>query len=220
MPLDDGYGVLIGKIKEHYIDDPDNEGRWPHYHIKVQTDDGTLFDSAINLKSRTEIKVQYRDFRNLDSSFFGNIVSKTDGLHRLDSNSQSGALDIVRQEGLRDPVCRSNGNLSRSDSLQERCNCTQWWLETGINTVKLMQFYIDSALRVYIFGEPYKNGCGIHNVHMTQGDPIDSEYAHEDGIWQDGGVLFEYGTPEPHLSILLTKFETQSLDTDEYGHPK
>jgi len=55
---------------------------------------------------------------------------------------------------------------------------------------------------------------------MTQGDPIDFEFSHEDGIWQDGGVMFEYDAPQPHLSILLTKFETQSLDTDEGGHPK
>lgn len=220
MPLDDGYAVLIGKVKEHHIDDPDHEGRWPHYHITVETDNGRIFDSAINLKSRTEIKVQYRDFRNLDRSLFTSITSKPDGLHRLVSNSQSGGLDIVRHEGLRDPVCSTDDNLSSSNTEQQRCNCTQWWFETGINTVKLMQFYLDSVDRIYIFGEPYKNGLGIHNVHMTQGDPIGSEFSREDGIWQDGGVMFEYGAPQSHLSILLTKFETQSLDTDEWGRPK
>jgi uncharacterized protein YukJ len=218
--LDDGYAVLIGRVKEHHIDDPDNEGRWPHYHIKVETSDGTLFDSAINLKSRTEIKVQYRDFRRLDRSLFSSIVTRTDGLHRLDSNPHSGALDIVRHEGLKDPFCSPDGNSNLSETEPKRCNCTQWWLETGINTVKLMQFYLDNVDRVYIFGEPYKNGLGIHNVHMTQGDPIDSEFSQEDGIWQDGGVMFEYGAPESHLSILLTKFETQTLDTDDNGRPR
>jgi uncharacterized protein YukJ len=204
MPLHDGYAVLIGKVKEHHIDDPDHEGRWPHYHIEVETSNGDLFDSAINLKSRTEIKVQYRDFRNLDRSFFNNIVSIPDGLHRLASNSQSGALDIVRHKGLKDPICSAHQNVTTSDLDEHRCNCTQWWLENGINTVKLMQFYLDSVDRVYIFGEPYRNGRGLHNVHMTQGDPRGSEFANEDGIWQDGAVMFEYGEPEPHISILLT----------------
>jgi uncharacterized protein YukJ len=99
------------------------------------------------------------------------------------------------------------------------CECTRWWLETGTNTVKIMQFYLDSVDRIYIFGEPYANGRGVHNVHMTQGDPINSEFAVEDGIWQDGGVMFEYKSSEPHTSILLTKFVTQSFNTDANGHP-
>lgn len=220
MPLKNGYGVLIGKVKEHHIDDPDNEGRWPHYHITVETSSCEIFDSAINLKSRTEIRVQYRDFRNLDKTFFTTILSKPDGLHPLDSNSSSGALDYLRHEGLMDPICISDkGNEKGEDITSNRCECTKWWLETGINTVKLMQFYLDSVDRVYIFGEPYVNGKGVHNVHMTQGDPLNSEFAIEDGIWQDGAVMFEYKTPEPHISILLTKFETQSFTTDSNGRP-
>lgn len=82
-----------------------------------------------------------------------------------------------------------------------------------------MKYYLDSVARVYIFGEPYENGRGVHNVHMTQGDPPNSEFAIEDGIWQDGAVMFEYIIPQPRLSILLTKFETQSLSTDDNGAP-
>jgi hypothetical protein len=106
-------------------------------------------------------------------------------LHRLSSNSQSGALEFVRHPGLKDPFSPSNNDDEKesSDSMHTS-PCTQWWLENGLNTVKLMQYYIDTAQRVFIFGEPCANGRGIHNVHMTQGDPIDSEYADEDGIWQ------------------------------------
>lgn len=224
MPLHDGYAVLIGHVERHYIDPPDDEGRWPHYHIRVRSSSGEIYDSAINLKSRSRIQVEYRDFRKLNLSYFDNILHKNDGLHQLSSNSESGALDFVRHMGLQDPFCNNqNGKNehSSSDTPTQRCNCTQWWLENGINTVKLMQFYLDGVKRVYIFGEPYSNanGRGIHNVHMTQGDPIDSEYADEDGIWQDGGVMFEYSDPQPHLSILMTKFETQSLTTDNNGQP-
>jgi len=54
---------------------------------------------------------------------------------------------------------------------------------------------------------------------MTQGDPVESPFAYENGIWQDGGLLLEYTDPEPRLSALLTKFETQSLHTGDDGHP-
>jgi hypothetical protein len=141
-------------------------------------------------------------------------------LHRLSSNSQSGALDFVRHPGLKDPSCPSNNDEEKESSDgMHTCHCTQWWLENGLNTVKLMQYYIDSA-GVFIFGEPYANGKGIHNVHMTQGDPIDSEYANEDGIWQDGGVIYQYFDPQPRLSALITKFQTQSLNTDSNGRPR
>ena len=222
MPLSRGYSVLIDAVANHHIDPPDHLGRWPHYHIEVKTDSDTLYDSAINLKSISEAKVKYRDFRNADRKFFSNILSTTDGLHTLASNSESGALDVIRHPGLQDPVCEqkpkaSSTNIETNDL--NRCPCTQWWLESGTNTIELMKYYLDSVNRVYIFGEPYENNKGVHNVHMTQGDPVGSEFAVEDGIWQDGGVIFEYTQPEPRLSILITKFQTQSLNTDNNGRP-
>jgi len=68
MPLSRGYSVLIGAVANNHIDPPDHLGRWPHYHIEVKTDSGTLYDSAINLKSISEAKVQYRDFRKRSTS--------------------------------------------------------------------------------------------------------------------------------------------------------
>ena len=157
MPLQHGYCVLVGKVDKHFIDPPDNEGRWPHYHIIVKASNGNTFDSAINLKSRSEIKVEYRDFRNADNSKFSNILTKSDGLHLLSSNSHSGALDFVRHPGLRDPICDAGTNLPDYEPSIHYCNCTQWLLENGINTVKLMQYYLDGVDRVFVFGEPFVN---------------------------------------------------------------
>jgi Uncharacterized conserved protein (DUF2278) len=72
--------------------------------------------------------------------------------------------------------------------------------------------------RLYIFGADATND-GVHDVHMNQGDPDGSSFQHLDGIWQDGGVGFEYGPPQPRLDVLQIKFETQSLHTDDQGHP-
>jgi len=92
MALSNGYGVVIGTIATHYIESPDSEGRWPHYVIKVNTPQG-IYECVINLKSRTEIKIAYRDFRSVNKVYFQNILSLPDGFHSLSSIPLSGALD-------------------------------------------------------------------------------------------------------------------------------
>jgi uncharacterized protein YukJ len=199
MSLSNGYGVLIGTLEGHYIDLPDEEGRWPHYHLKVGTPAG-IYECAINLKSRTENKIEYRDFRNIQRIYFDNILLKPNGFHPLVSNITSGALDFIRHPGLQD-------------------SCTRWWIENGENIIQLMRYYLTNINRIYVFGEPYDTGLGIHNIHMNQGDPVGSLFARENAIWQDGGVIYEYTVPEHRVSILLTKFQTQSLNTTEKGLP-
>lgn len=198
LPLDNGYGVLIGSVKSHYIEPPDVEGRWPHYLIFVNSSVG-IYECAINLKSRTKIKIEYKRINNLNKSMFNNIISQPDGFYLLASNSKSGAIDVIRHKGLRGPY--------------------NWELENGNNVIEVMKSCLEGVKRVYIFGEPYLTGLGLHNIHMNQGDPINSNFSNEDGIWQDGAVMFEYDSSPPTFSILLTKFQTQSLNTDETGQP-
>lgn len=199
MPLREGYGVVIGTVNNHFIESPDSEGRWPHYHINVATPMG-IYECVINLKSRTKIKIEYKEIKNLTKIHFFNILSKPDGFHPLESNSESGALDFIRHPGIK--------------------NTSTWKPENGTNVIKLMRSYLKEVKRIYIFGEPYDKGLGIHNVHMNQGDKIGSIFAKENAIWQDGGVMFEYEHPNKRLCALLTKFEGQSLDTDELGRPQ
>ena len=221
MPLSDGYGVVVGTLSDHFIDDPDNEGNWPHYHIEVDTPEGR-YDCVINLKSKTDVKVQYRDFRNVDSAYFQNILQLPDGFHSLSSSPTTGALDHLRHSGLKDPLssCRVRWPfLWPRIWRRRRCSCTRWWKENGVNLIQLMKFYLEHVERIYVFGEPYSSGLGVHNVHMNQGDPVSSQFSAENGIWQDGGVIYQYSAPEPRLSVMLTKFETQSFVTDDSGHP-
>jgi hypothetical protein len=50
MALGDGYGVVVGTLASHFIEPPDEEGRWPHYHVHVTTPYGE-YECVINLKS-------------------------------------------------------------------------------------------------------------------------------------------------------------------------
>jgi hypothetical protein len=199
MPLTNGYGVVIGTIHRHFIEEPDEEGRWPHYHIEVDTPAG-IYECVINLKSRTETRIEYRDYRNLDPAGFTGILALADGFHPLPTTNASGALDFARHPALQDP-------------------CSRFWLESGVNAIELMQYYLINVARVFVFGEPYEIGRGVHNVHCNQGDPPSAPQAPENAIWQDGGVLYQYAAAQPRLSVFLTKFESQSLDTDDDGHP-
>ena len=67
-----------------------------------------------------------------------------------------------------------------------------------------------------MFGAPYRTGLGVHDIHMNQGDPP-GQFQHLDGIWQDGGTVVE--SASGRLDGFLTKFKTQSLDTDDNGLP-
>jgi len=218
MALSNGYGVVIGTIATHYIESPDSEGRWPHYVIKVNTPQG-IYECVINLKSRTEIKIAYRDFRSVNKVYFQNILSLPDGFHSLSSIPLSGALDYIRHSGLKDPFCLYLiWPWLKRFQCRRRCKCTEWWPENGEDVIQLMEYYLLNVKRVYIFGEPYDTGLGVHNVHLNQGDPINSSFASENGIWQDGGTIIEYQN-NSRVSAFLTRFETQSLNTDDSGRP-
>ena len=232
MPLSDGYGVVIGTLASYSIEPPDDQGRWPHFQLYIDTLEGE-YECVINLKSRTDIKLEYRAFMSVNRNNFINLWNLENRYHPLLPNPNSGALDVVRHKGLNNPICRPKDHIVRSPwpfpftrsypfiRLRDiEIDCTQWWRENGINLVKLMEYYLERVERLYVFGEPYTDGrLGMHNIHMNQGDPIGSQWSEENGIWQDGGVIYQYNNPQQKWSILLTKFETQTFETGDNGQP-
>ena len=75
---------------------------------------------------------------------------------------------------------------------------------------------LSGSCRVYVLGEPYTRGPGVHNVHLDQGDPP-GPYRAEDGIRQDGAVLCENAAGA--LRVWQVEFTTQPLHTDGTGAP-
>ncbi|PGZ06875.1 hypothetical protein COE47_33780, partial [Bacillus thuringiensis] len=78
----------------HYIEPPDEEGRWPHYLIFVNNSAG-IYECAVNLKSRTNIKIEYKHIENLDNNMFEKTIILQDGFYRLASDADSGAIDVI-----------------------------------------------------------------------------------------------------------------------------
>ncbi len=59
-------------------------------------------------------------------------------------------------------------------------------------------------------------GNGIHDIHMNQGNV--GSFVRDDGVWQDGGVLFHFPREQQWTAIFL-KFQSQSWHTDDVtGH--
>ena len=176
-------------------------GQWPHYHIWLKASTG-LYDSAINLKSLTNIQIEYR-VRDIDPSAVAPVLTLSDGWTPLLQNSVSGAWDYVRSPAL--------------------SGTSGWILQSGDNLINVLRYLLTNVQQMHIFGAQYSTGLGVHDVHMNQGDPPaqpgEQDFAALDAIWQDGGLLFVYGPPQPRVTALQIKFETQSLQTDDQGHP-
>jgi hypothetical protein len=62
----------------------------------------------------------------------------------------------------------------------------------------------------------FSPGNGVHDIHMNQGNS--AQFAGDDGVWQDGGLLIRFaGTPR-WVAIFLA-FQSQSWHTDDTtGH--
>jgi hypothetical protein len=60
MPLNDGYGVLIGSIETYFRDPPDNFGKYYHGNLIVRAPAGT-YHCAIDVDSKkSNIGVEWR----------------------------------------------------------------------------------------------------------------------------------------------------------------
>jgi hypothetical protein len=216
MPLS-AYGVLIGTLDHFAREDPDDFGSWYHGKLYVNAPLG-LYECAIDVSTPTGVPVQYREVRNLDKRLFG-FGSTPNGWHPLAASETSGALDYLRSPLLRgragcvgvvaDPLITFVNGLLRSPRLG-------WVESTADNALNLLEQRLSGSRRVYVFGAPYSGGLGVHDIHMNQGDPP-GPHQHDDGIWQDGGTIIE--SKDATLNAFLTKFKTQSLDTDDNGLP-
>jgi uncharacterized protein YukJ len=93
---------------------------------------------------------------------------------------------------------------------------SRWTDSSGDNALDVLEAQLSGSTRVFVFGAPYTNGRGVHDIHMNQGDPP-GQFQHLDGIWQDGGTIVE--RPGGEFVAVITKFETQSLNTNDTGLP-
>jgi uncharacterized protein YukJ len=201
MPLA-SYGVCVGTLLHL---DPSEQGKWYHGVFTLLDDDGQPYECTVDLESKREDEVQYLVLDNLSADLFQPIIDLSTGYQPLQSNPTSGALDYIRS-----PFLNSQGVQA-------------WTTTTGQKAVNVLiaQITDTEVSKLFVFGQPFTEGLGLHNVHMNQGDPPLSpdglDHQADDGIWQDGGTILQYA--DGSLHAFLSKFPSQSMSTNDQGLP-
>jgi hypothetical protein len=241
MPLTHGYGVVVGTFASFTRDNPDNFGHWYHGKLRINTPNGQ-YEAALDVDTPSGVGVSYRLVTDLTTASIPRLTALTNGFTPLASTQTSGALDYVRSPVLADGwvVARLRRYLAgrrnardlelwaptRLDALLRlrywpfwrwlRWRSYPWVSSNGENALNLLEPLLQQSVRLYVLGEPYTSGLGVHNVHMNQGDPP-GPHQGDDGVWQDGAVICQDSTGA--IKIWQIKFNTQSLNTGPTGLP-
>lgn len=207
------YGVTIGR----YDHADTHQGQWLHEILYLRAG-SVLYQCAVDVNEPNGI-FQYMVLNSMDAGMFAPISSLPDGYHQLARTSTSGAIDYIRSPFVQQPEGCLAVILAVFASLFGSKD-TVWKDVTGNEAGDALVALVQPSQRVYVFGAPYANPNpypGMHDIHMNQGDPVDSQFHSLDGIWQDGCVIVQ--TSEGKLAGYFGKFATQSLHTDDNGFP-
>ncbi len=215
MPLSD-YGVLAGRVVDRRAEGGSDT---PHYQVHLRGG-ATGFRVAVNVLS------QQQPFELLylaDDAFAHPIVQDLpalpDGFTPLPSQPGGLALDFIRAN-LFDPTMMRPVPATAPGPDNDLADKLDHYVERAI---------ADPAARAYAFGqrwgpEPttpdkafgFTPGNGVHDVHMNQGNS--PQFQHDDGVWQDGGLLLHYPAQDQWVAVFLA-FQSQAWHTDDQtGH--
>lgn len=210
------YGVLIGRAIGRRL----GSGSSPHYQIHLVDETGVNYRIAVNVRSQlAPSELMYHIKSHFEHPVTAIVADLPSGFTRLTPNPTSGALDLIRgnllQPGLMTPLPvqvpgPDNDLNEKLDQIVQRAMA-------------------DEEALVYAFGERwgpepgkadnyfgFVPGNGIHDIHMNQGNT--GSFASDDGVWQDGGLLFRFPQQGEWTAVFL-KFQSQSWHTDDAtGH--
>jgi uncharacterized protein YukJ len=211
------YGVLKARVERARAE---HRGATPHFDILANAET-TLFRIAVNTRStdRRRPDLLYACDEHFEHPLTDGLAALDDGFHPLPL-SAGGGLDYVRdglitRDRMRVMPCDLPGPDNDLNEMLER------WVDVAAD---------DLDARVYAYGsrwgpdhehDPvfhFRPGNGVHEVHMNQGNPF-GPHGHENGIRQDGALLFHFPDDGRWVAIFLA-FQHQTWHTDERGNPR
>ena len=209
------YGVLKGKAIEVRL----GAGQSPHYQVRI-VDDTTDYRIAVNVKSQLPPSdVEFMVIEHFQHPITPIVEQFPKGFTAVERKPGSGALDFIR------------GNLfDRAKMRPLPFSVPGFDNDLNEKLDRVMQRAVaDEGALVYAFGERwgpepgtkdkyfgFLPGNGIHDIHMNQGNA--AQFAADDGVFQDGGVLVHFPDQQEWTAIFL-KFQSQSWHTDDKtGH--
>ena len=180
-------------------------------HLRSQ---GKDFRAAINTRSSQApselLYLLVEDFRH---SMLAKLLKLPPGFSSLAGLRAAPALDYVRG-GLFDPgrmIPLPHSAAGPDNDLNDKLD---HWVRRAM---------ADPKAELFVFGEPwgpdsgkdkvfgFRPKRGIHDVHMNQGNS--ARFRRDDGIWQDGGLLFHFpDRPNKWVAVFLA-FQSQCWQT-------
>ena len=221
MPLENGYGALVGVLLAHERDRPDAQGRW--YHVTLTIDvSGARYRAAVDVDSHQSATGVRWKVVPASAADLGPPAGLPVGWHPLASAPDSGALDHIRHR-----ISRTWRFIPMAVRQRRVLGWTWLWRwlsvvyrpwRTGdhLQASEALEQILTIGGPILAWGEPFTTGLGVHNVHQNQGDPPGSQWAATNGIWQDGGIVVPRGDS---FVAFLSKFSSQASATDDQGHP-
>ncbi len=215
MPLDDGYGVLVGTLHNYYCDRFFSDTEYYHCNIKVRAG-ARVFRCPVDLDSKKDADGMHWRVVELDPDALQSLLHFREGWHPLVSEPGSGALDYYRSPELQPTgECMEACPLFSSPGIiADRALHAVWKYGTGPVAFRDLEPLLVHSRKLFVFGEPFRRGSGVHNIHQNQGDPPQSRWHQENGIWQDGAVVVQ--RRDKTVAAFLCKFKSQSFFPDSF----
>jgi len=211
-----GYGVLVGRVVQTRAEDGTDS---PHFQVLVQAGD-TAYRVAVNVLSQeSPSELLFLADEQFAHPVLSAVAGLPDGFTALACEPGGGALDFIRGN-LFDPSRMQPSPAAAPGPDNDLADRLDHFTSRATS---------DQAARLYAFGQRwgpeegkpdkvfgFEPGNGVHDIHMNQGN--DAAFAADDGVWQDGGLLFHFAEPEQWVAFFLA-FQSQAWHTDDTtGH--
>jgi uncharacterized protein YukJ len=209
MPIN-RYGVWVAKAVRVSAERAAQDSESPHIHLFYDDGSGGGFDGArrasINVKSKSALSELVfwlvRDFRH---PLVDKVQDFVMGFHGISSRPGGMALDYIRGNLMEFRA----GSILPHDQPGAQNDIIDYVLP-------VLEAAINRNAILYLFGEPYSDNQGIHDIHMNQGSQ--GSFNQYNGVWQDGGLLLHFPAENRWDAIFLA-FASQAIHTDEQtGH--
>ncbi len=205
------FGYIVGTFVpgSNFLEPIDQQGKFLHYHFKVQIAGGQQYECVVDVKNGHKYPFPYRILPiSPTNAGYGPLFTATSAYHPIamtatGGTAAQGALDYIRHPGiLKDLPGRPWSHEQAAPTADPNQFKLQDWDDLFLGVQK-----------IYAFGQPWTTGYGLHVVHQNQGDK-QSSFQAKNGTFQDGGVIFEYAPTSkgPNRKLLMVKFDDQPND--------
>ena len=209
MPIEK-YGVWVAQPVRVSAERAQEDPNTPHIHLFYNDGTGGNFDHArrasVNVKSGSSLsELVFWHVQDFKHPIVEKLRKLNMGFAPISSVSGGAALDYIRGN----LIDLKKGRILPHDLPGPQDDIIDYILPE-------LQSAINREAMIYLFGEPYSDKQGIHDIHMNQGSQ--GRFKKYNGVWQDGGIVIYYPSEDRFAAIFLA-FASQAVHTDEQsGH--